>query len=143
MPARDNRHGTMPGGFGFDLDIEFFPDSLFQGDADTLFVDIAAALRHGVGRHVTQHLQLVLRASDQRPERHGNRQADHPRTRNAHAHGVLEDIGAQAHGDFFGPHTEQLGGSRRAQGDGNRLGTPDGGHHFAVDKGYDSVSFVL
>ena len=56
-------------------------------------------------------------------------------------HGVLEDVGAQAHGDPFGPGAQRLRGARRTQRHGDRLGAPDGGHHLAVDEIYDSASF--
>lgn len=115
MPAGNHRHSPVPSGRSLDFDIKFFGDSLLQADTDTFFVDIPAALRNGLGRHVAQHFQPVLRAADERPERHGDRQADHPRTGNPHAHGVLEDIGTQAHSDRFGTHTEQFGGTRRTQ----------------------------
>jgi len=143
MAARDHRRGTVPGAPGLDLDIEFLGDTLLQVDTYALFVDIPAALRNGFGRHIAQHFQPVLRTADERPERHGDRQADHPRTGDPNAHGVFEDIGAQAHGDLFGTRAEQFGGTRRAQRHGDGFGTPDGGHHFAVDEGDNTLSFVL
>ena len=142
MSARDHRHGAAFSGRGFDLDIEFFGDILLQRDADALFVDITGAPPDGFGRHVAQDLQLIFRTADQRPQRHGDRQADHSRAGNAHAHRILEDIGAQAHLDLFGLRVEQFGGARRTQSHGDRFGTADGGHNFAVDKGDDFRSFV-
>lgn len=142
MSARDHRHGAAFSGRGFDLDIEFFGDILLQRDADALFVDITGAPPDGFGRHVAQDLQSVFRTADQRTQRHGDRQADHSRAGNAHAHRILEDIGAQAHLDLFGLRVEQFGGARRTQSHGDRFGTADGGHNFAVDKGDDFRSFV-
>ena len=56
-----------------DLDIEFFADRLLQRDRDTPLVDIAPPLFHGLGRHVAQHLEPVLRTAHERSEGHGDR----------------------------------------------------------------------
>ena len=57
--------------------------------------------------------------------------------------GVLEDIGAQAHRDFFGFPAQRFGGTGRAQCHGDRFGAPDGGDHLPVDEVYDLVAFGL
>ena len=141
MPAGNDRHGPMPGGFDLRLDVELFADALFQSDRDAPPADHLPAALHGLRRHVAQHLQPVFRTADQSPESHGDRQSDHPRSGNPDAHSVLEDVGAQAHGDPFGPGAQRLRGARRTQRHGDRLGAPDGGHHLAVDEIYDSASF--
>ena len=133
MPARNYRYSAVSSGHGFDLDIKLFGNILLQRNADALFVDITGPPLHGFGRHVAQNLQPVFRTADQRSQRHGDRQADHSRTGNAYAHRIFEDIGAQAHLDFFGLRIEQFGGARRTQSHGDRFGTADGGHDFAVD----------
>ena len=133
----------MAGGFGLRLDIEFFIDVLFQADRDAPPVDHAATAFDGFGRHVAQHLQLIFRTPHQRPEGYGDRQSDHPRTGDSDTHGVLEDIGAQAHRDFFGFPAQRFGGTGRAQCHGDRFGAPDGGDHLPVDEVYDLVAFGL
>jgi hypothetical protein len=143
MSPGDDRHGPVAGGFGLRLDIEFFIDVLFQADRDAPPVDHAATAFDGFGRHVAQHLQLIFRTPHQRPEGYGDRQSDHPRTGDSDTHGVLEDIGAQAHRDFFGFPAQRFGGTGRAQCHGDRFGAPDGGDHLPVDEVYDLVAFGL
>lgn len=107
------------------------------------FVDEAASLGHGLRRYVAQHLQLVFRPADQRPERHGDRQTDHPRTGNSHAHGVLENVGTQQHLEPFGPTAQRLGGTGCTQRHRNRFGTTDRRDDFAFDQGDDLRPFLL
>ena len=133
----------MAGGFGLRLDIEFFIDVLFQADRDAPPVDHAATAFDGFGRHVAQDLQLIFRTADQRTQRHGDRQADHSRAGNAHAHRILEDIGAQAHLDLFGLRVEQFGGARRTQSHGDRFGTADGRNHLFINERNDALTLTF
>ena len=101
----------------------------------------AGAAPDGLGGHVAQHFELVFGTSDQRTQSHGDGQTDHAGAGNADAHGVLEDVGAQAHRDRLGQHAEQLGGARRAERHGNGFGAADGGNHLAADEVDDAPTF--
>ena len=143
MSAGDHSRGSVSAAEGMYLDVELLLNSLLQGDRDAFFVDEAASLGHGLGRYVAQHLQLVFRPADQRPERHGDRQTDHPRTGNSHAHGVLENVGTQQHLESFGPTAQRLGGTGCTQRHRNRFGTTDRRDDFAFDQGDDLRPFLL
>ena len=141
VPAGDDGHGATTRGAGFDLDIEFLGDRLLESDGDAFFGNVAAAALDGLGGHVAQHFELVFGTSDQRTQSHGDGQTDHAGAGNADAHGVLEDVGAQAHRDRLGQHAEQLGGARRAERHGNGFGAADGGNHLAADEVDDAPTF--
>ena len=143
MSSRDDGHGLAAGSFRLHFDIELVVDVFFQADCDPPLVDHAAAALNSLRRHVAQHLQQVLRTPDQRPEGYGDRQADHPRTGDSDAHGILEDVGAQAHRDFPGLRAQRLRRTRRTEGHGYRLGTSDSRDHLPVDKVNDSFAFRL
>lgn len=133
MPPGDDRDGGVIPGSGFDFDVEFFLDSLLQSDGDAFLVHIPLAACHGLGIDVAQHFEPVGGLADQGAERNGDRQADHARAGDAHAHGVLEDIGREAGDDAFGFRTEDFGGFRHAEGDGDGLRAADGRYDLAVD----------
>ena len=141
MPAGDNGRSLVSGRLDLRLDIKFFIDPLFQGNLDTMFVDHPPSVLHGLGRHVAQHLELVLRAADRRTECHGNRQSDHPRTGNSHPHGIFEDICTQLHGNLFGFLPQGFGGTGNAQCHGNRFGTPDRRDDLSLDQFDDLFAF--
>ena len=141
VAARDYGRGAMRAARDFGFDVEFFFDILFEIDRDPLFGYIFFTLLDGLRVGIFQHFESVFRASDQGPEGHGDRQSDHPGPGNPDAHGVFEDVGAQAHDDPFGLSAQRFRGARRAQRHGDRFGAPDGGHHFAVDEVDDSATF--
>ena len=110
--------------------------------------------RHGLGETSYEIPAGVTEPSDASPLEaaqrelmeetgYGDRQSDPPRTGASATHGVLEDIGAQAHRDFFGFPAQRFGGTGRAQCHGDRFGAPDGGDHLPVDEVYDLVAFGL
>ena len=141
VPSGDHRRGAVVVGLSFDLDIEFLVDTLLERDGDAPLVDEAAPFGDGLGRHVAQHFEPVFRTAHQCPERHGDRQPDHPRAGNSHAHGVFEDVGAQTYVDPLGATAEQFGGACRAERYGDRFGAADRGHDFAADQLDDAATF--
>jgi hypothetical protein len=132
MAPRDHRRGGVSAARERRGDVEHLGRIGFERDGDAPLVDQDASPLHRLGRHVAQHLQTVLRTTDRGTQRHGDRKADHPRAGDAHAHRILEHVGAQPHLDQLRLRAEQLGGPRRTQRHGDRLGAPDGGNHLAA-----------
>ena len=48
---------------------------------------------HGFGIDILQAFQFTFGPADQGPQCNGNGEAHHARSGNAHAHGVLQDVG--------------------------------------------------
>ncbi len=143
VSAGDDGRRTVAVGFGFDFDVELLLDVLLERYGDALLIDVAPSALHGLGRGVAQHFELVLRAADERAQRDGDGQADHSRAGNAHAHGVLEDVGREPCGDLLGRAAQRLGGAGHAERHGDGLRTSDCGYDLAVDEVDDAFSFFL
>ena len=83
---------------------------------------------------IAQHLQSVLRATDDRTQCNGNRKARHTRIRNADAHSVFVDIGREQHLYPIRSARKRLARLCHTQSDRNRLRTSDCRHNLTSDK---------
>ena len=142
MTFLDNGQRPVAPSSHLHLDVEDIAATLFQPYFDGCLLHIAAPLLHIRRSHVAQHLEAVLRLSEQRSQRHGNRKPYHAvRTGNAHAHRILEHVGAQQYGDTFGPAAEHFRRTRRTKRYGNRFRTPYRRHYLPVHQGYYRTAF--
>ena len=140
VSAADDGRGLVVARAAGGFDVQLLVDVFFQGDADALLVDELLAFVHGLGRAVFEHLQLVVRPPDEGAQGDGDGQAYHARAGDADAHGVLQNVGAEAGGDAFGAAAQGLGGAGHAERHGHRFGTADGGDDFAPHQGQDLLS---
>ena len=99
-----------------------------------IFSDEAFARFQSLGRYVAQHFELIGTLADEGAQRDGDRQAGHASSGDAHAHGVLQNIGAQQGFNLLGPAAQLFGGPCRAKGHGHGLGAADGGDNFFMDQ---------
>ena len=58
-----------------------------------------------LGGDFLEDLETVFGFSDETSKSDSNRQPDHPGSRNADSHGVLNNVAAKTKIDFFGLHT--------------------------------------
>ena len=120
MRVLDDAHGFMPAGVGMRLDVELLLRILgMDMDAARRGIDPRrfAVLRRGGG----QHLQPIGGTSRNAAERGSDLQSHHAGAGNAHAHGVLQNVGADPQHDLFRAAAQRLRGLRHRQRHGDRL----------------------
>ena len=126
---------------GDHIDIKFLVDVVGQCDCYVSAGDILFAGLYTLGRHVAQHFQAVGRVADEHTECDGDGESHHIGAGNADAHGVFENVGAEANVHFVGRSGRKLlGRTSRGECHANRFGTTDGGHHLFAHEGDDFLS---
>ena len=96
MTAGDDGGGCVASGLAGHLDVKLLGDVFFQFDADVVRVgNKLFALLQSLRCEIFDDLQLIFAFADDGTERNGNGQAYHPRTGNAHPHGVFQHVGTQ------------------------------------------------
>ena len=135
----------MAAGCDGHFDMEYRRGIGEQADADALLVDVFAAALDSFGGYMRKHLELVCRVAGERTEGDCNRQAYHAGAWYAHAHGVLNDVGACTHLNLLRhcPLGKQLGGNGGAKGHRRRLCTTDSGNYLTVHQRNYLFSFLL
>ena len=101
------------------------------------FVNEGLATLHVIGRYVTQHLQLIVTLAYERTQCHGNGESHHVGARNAHPHGILQDIGTEQHVNLLGLHTQFLCCHGGTETYGHRFRASHGRNDLSLDKSYD------
>ena len=97
-------------------------------------------LEHGPGRlhldrrQIPQAFQPQGALAAQRARRRRDVQAHLAGAGHHDAHAVLEQIGADLHAEALRHGSQSFSGPGRREGHGDRLGTPQGGHHLLVDQ---------
>ena len=142
MLAGNNGAGFAPLRVGGDhIDIKFLVDVVGQRDCYVSAGDILFAGLYTLGRHVAQYFQTVGRVADEHTECDGDGESHHIGAGNADAHGVFENVGAEANVHFVGRSGRKLlGRTSRGECHANRFSTTDGGHHLFAHKGDDFLS---
>ena len=125
------------------LDIEFIHISLLQLDVDVGILDKLLALLQTVGSQILEHLEFILRLSDESTERYGDRQAYHTRARNTYTHGILEHVRTQEHLDTLRALAQSGGSLSCTESHRHRFGTTDGRHYFLVDERDDALTLIF
>ena len=110
---------------------------------DALFVDEASAGLYGLGSAILQHLQLIGGLAYQGTQRHSNGKPNHACAGNAYPHGILQNVGTQLEGNLLRSAAQYLGSLGNAQGNGNRLGTPNGWYNFGLHQSDNLLSFGI
>ena len=124
-----------------DVHIKVVARLLFQLNADSALCNQLFAVGYSLGRTVVQHLQLVFALADERAQCNGDGQPHHSRAGYAYAHGVFQNVGAQAHRYLLRSASERFGGVCHAQRHAHRFGTSDCGHHLALHQSYNLFLF--
>ena len=112
---------------------------LLEGDVYAVLGDERLARFHRRLVAVAQHLKAQFGLANEGSEGDGDGQPHHARARNAHAHGVFQDVRAQPQLDMLGAHAQQLRCLRHTEGYGHRFGAADGGNHLLSDELQDRV----
>ena len=123
----------------YHVDEELIRVFLLQLDVYPVLVDKAFPLFYSLFGAVVQHLQLQFRPADKCTQGNGNGQSDHSRSRDAHPHGILQDIGTQAQVDLLRFRTENLRCFGHTQGHCHRFRTTYGGNHLLVNQCYNRI----
>ena len=125
------------------LDIEFIHISLLQLDVDVGILDELLTLLQAVGSQILEHLEFILRLSDEGTERYGDRQANHTCAWNTHTHRILEHIRTQEHLDSLRALAQSGGCLGCTESHSHRFGTTDGRHYFLVDERDDALTLIF
>ena len=141
-PADDGA-GGMATSLAQDLNIQFVAFALLELDVDASLINVLLALLDGLGTNVLDDLELVLALADDGAQGDGDGQADHACAGDAHAHGVLEDVGTQQGGDFLRFSAQCLGGAGYTQCHCHGLGTAHSGDNLALHQRDNLLSNVL
>ena len=95
-------------------------------------------------RTVAQDLQPEARFAADGTEGYGDGQTYHAaRPRNTYAHGIFQDIGAQAQMDVLGTLAQQFSRTCYAESHSHRFGTTDGRYYFAVEQIENFFPFLI
>ena len=97
-----------------DVDEELVFVFFFQLDVDAVFGNHFFALLHTLRRATFEHFQLFFAVADKYAQGNGDRQANHPRAGDAHAHRVFKYVGTQSHVNSFGRLCQKFLSLRRA-----------------------------
>ena len=134
MTSADDGRRTASGGFTADFYIQFLRDTFLQLDVNPVLTDEPLSGFQTFRRKVLDDLQPVVRLPDQDTQGNGDRQPDHPCARDAHSHGVLQDVGGKQYADFFRFLSQQLCGTCGTQRHRHRLRTAHGRNYLPVDQ---------
>ena len=140
VAARDDGGSLVFTRMTDNLDVEFLDDALLQLDVNVGILDVALALLQSFGGEVFEHFELIFGLADKGTQGYSDGQADHSGAGNAHAHGILEHIGAEQHLDTVGTLAQQSGCLGRTQRHSHRFGAADGGNYFLIDKSDDALA---
>ena len=101
--------GGMAVGTAGSLDEQLVTLAFFQGDGYVVFCHIALSFLEGVGGEVAKHFQFIFRSAHDGTQSNGDGQPYHACSGNAHAHGVLQNVGRKVSFYVFGTLAQQLG----------------------------------
>ena len=129
----------MTVGHAYHVDEELVGVFFLQLDVYPILIDKAFPLFYSLLVAVVQHFQLQFRPADKRTQGNGNGQSDHSRSRDAHPHGILQDIGAESQINLLGFPTKYLCCLGHTQGHCHRFRTTYGGNHLLVNQCYNCI----
>ena len=136
--------GCRVGAGGDDtLDVQFV-GGLLDADVDTLGVGLEPAF--GIGDLVggeREDLEAAVGVAVGDGHGYGDGEANHSGTRYADAHGVLEDVLAEAQAYARRLGAEEGAGFGHTEGHSARLGAARGGHHFLLEYGFQLFADIL
>ena len=96
------------------VDKEFVFVFLLQLNVDAVFGNQLLTLFNALGRTTFKDFQLFFAVADKNAQGDGDRQANHPRARDTHAHSVFKYVGTQSHVNSFGHLCQKFLSLRRA-----------------------------
>ena len=118
--------------------------TLLHPDVDTVAVifEPVFGILDIKSRH-RKHLEPPLGGAVSDGHGHRDGQPNHARAGDADAHGVLEDILAQAQADARRLGAQDAAGFGHAEGHGTGLGTASGQHHLLLKKLLQLIAYFL
>ena len=114
MRTLDARLGHFVAAGAGNVDKEFVFVFLLQLDVDAIRGNQFLTLLNALGRTTFKHFQLFFAVADKHAQGNGDRQANHPRARDAHTHRVFKYVGTQSHVNSFGRLCQKFLSLRRA-----------------------------
>ena len=124
-----------------DVHIEFARCIFGQGDTDVLLVDVSLPFLDMVGRAVAEHFKPVGRLADDGAQGDGNGKSNHSRSRDADAHGVLQNIGTQTRHNALRTAAQFFCCTTDSQSHANGLCASNGWNDLFANQTIDGIAF--